>query len=67
MREKGDIKISIEEIEKDISYRDKNDSTRSIAPLVKAEDAVLLDTTDLTIDQVVNKVISLMDEKCLEK
>jgi cytidylate kinase len=37
--------------------------TRAESPLVQAEDAILVDTSDMTIDQVVNKILSLIDEK----
>ncbi|MFC1709388.1 (d)CMP kinase [Candidatus Omnitrophota bacterium] len=50
--------IKIESVENNLSTRDKTDSTREIAPLKKAEDANYIDTTDLSIEQVVNKIIS---------
>lgn len=49
--------VSLEEVEADLSNRDKIDSTREIAPLKQADDAVYIDTTDLTIEEVVNKVL----------
>lgn len=48
-----------EQIKKEISLRDKQDSEREIAPLKMAEDAVLLDTTNLTIEQVVAEILHL--------
>lgn len=48
---------------KDIKQRDYNDSHRKVAPLKKADDAVELDTTTLTIPEVVGAVISLVKEK----
>jgi len=54
-----DMKVSLEEIAKDIEQRDYNDSTRAFAPLKKADDAVEIDTTTLTIDEVVEKVKTL--------
>ena len=42
-----------------IAARDKADSEREISPLVQAEDAVLLDTTGLSIDEVVNKILGM--------
>lgn len=47
----------------DIIQRDYNDSHREVAPLKQAEDAVLLDTTDMTIDEVVDAVIALVNGK----
>jgi len=55
--EKQGIDISIEELIKDIERRDKRDSSRENSPLTKAEDAVLIDTSNLNIDQQVNLVI----------
>ena len=57
-KEKG-IACTLEEIKKDIEQRDHNDMTREISPLRKAEDAIEVDTSDLSIEEVVQKVISL--------
>lgn len=53
---------SIEEIEKDIIERDYRDMTREISPLKQADDALLLDSSDMTIDQVVDKMKEIIDE-----
>ena len=58
LQERG-IECSIEQIEKDIIERDNQDMTRETAPLKQAEDAVLVDTSDMTILQVVNHIIQL--------
>ncbi|MGM0499152.1 MAG: (d)CMP kinase [Bacillota bacterium] len=50
----------LEEIKKSIARRDKLDSEREHSPLKKAEDAVLIDTTELSIDEVLKKMISLI-------
>ncbi len=50
----------LETIEKDIIERDERDKNREISPLRQAEDAVLIDTSDMTIDQVKEKIISLI-------
>ncbi len=55
--------ITLEQVKRDIEYRDKNDSGRAFAPLAKAEDAVEIDTTGLTIDEVVNRVLEIVKEK----
>ncbi|MBU1143050.1 MAG: (d)CMP kinase [Firmicutes bacterium] len=47
----------------DIVNRDQKDSTRKESPLRIADDAIVLDTTYLTIDEVVNKIIELTDKK----
>ncbi|CCU79485.1 Cytidylate kinase [Halanaerobium saccharolyticum subsp. saccharolyticum DSM 6643] len=51
----------LEEIKKSIARRDKLDSEREHSPLKKAEDAVLIDTTELSIDEVLKKMISLIE------
>ena len=53
------IPRDIEEIKKDIEARDLNDMTREISPLKQAGDAVLVDTSDMTVDQVTEKIIEL--------
>lgn len=57
--EENGIKESYEEVLKNIIDRDKRDSTREIAPLKKAEDAIYIDSSNLTIEEVVNKIVSL--------
>lgn len=58
MKEKG-YDIALETLKKDIVARDKADSEREISPLVQADDAVLLDTTGLSIDEVVARILNL--------
>lgn len=53
----------IEKVIEDIVIRDQKDSTRKESPLRKADDAIILDTTHLTIEQVVDKIIELTDKK----
>ena len=50
---------NVEEVAKEIQARDKQDMEREIAPLAKAEDAILLDTTKMSIDEVVNEILNL--------
>lgn len=52
-----------EEIEKDIIERDHRDMTREISPLRQAKDAVLIDSSDMTIEEVVEAVIALCRKK----
>ncbi len=52
---------SYEQIRKEIIQRDKQDTEREIAPLRQAEDAVLVDSSDMTIDQVIEAVIREFD------
>ncbi len=53
----------IEQLKEEIALRDKQDSEREVAPLKKAEDAIEIDTTSLTINQVVDKIMSLIEER----
>ena len=57
MSKKG-YKVTLEDIIKDIVKRDEIDSNREFAPLIKAKDAIEIDTTGKTIDEVVDIVIS---------
>lgn len=63
LQEKG-IECNLEEIEQDIIARDKQDMERKIAPLKQAEDALLLDSSDMTIQEVVDKIVALFRENC---
>lgn len=58
LQEKGEP-ANFEEIKKDIEDRDHRDMTREISPLKQADDAILVDTSDMTIDEVVDKICSL--------
>jgi cytidylate kinase len=59
LKDKG-VDADANEIEKDIIERDRRDMTREFAPLKQAEDAVYLDTSDMTIDEVVEQIINLV-------
>lgn len=63
LKEKG-IEVTFEELLHQIKERDENDSTRAVAPLAKAPDAVEIDTSNLTIDEVVEKVLEIVKERC---
>ena len=56
-------KVNFDDILADIMKRDERDMNRSAAPLKPAEDADLLDTTDLTIGDAVQQAIALVDAK----
>lgn len=62
LQEKG-IACNLQEIEQDIISRDEQDMNREIAPLKQAEDAVFLDSSDMTIEEVVQKIVSIYEEK----
>lgn len=57
------IKCDINEIEKDIIDRDYRDSHREHSPLVQADDAILVDSSDMDIEEVVEKIERLFKEK----
>ena len=54
---------SEEEIRREIEERDYRDMHREISPLVQAEDAVLLDTSDMSLEQVVERITALAKER----
>lgn len=62
LQQKGENCV-LEEIERDIIERDQRDMNREIAPLKQAEDAVLIDSSDMGIDQVVERILSLYEER----
>lgn len=53
------IEADLAGVERDIIARDQRDSSRAVSPLRRAGDAILLDSSDLTLEQVVNKIIEL--------
>lgn len=58
LQEKG-VECNLEEIAHDIEERDTRDMNREIAPLKQAEDAILIDSSNMSIDEVVQAIISL--------
>lgn len=64
MQAKG-INTSLEEVINDIKERDRLDSTREFAPLRKAHDAIEVDTTNMSIEQVVDKIVELAKERMI--
>lgn len=61
--EKRGQKADLAEIEKDIIARDEQDMNRTESPLKQAEDAVLIDSSDMTADEVVSRILSLAHER----
>ncbi len=55
--------IRLQDVEKDMQLRDKNDSSRSVAPLKPAEDAIRIDSSQLTIEQVVDAMLDHISAK----
>lgn len=61
-QEKG-IECEINKIEEDIIARDNQDMTREVSPLKQADDAVLVDSSDMTIDEVIDNIYNLANER----
>jgi len=55
------IEMSLEEIKENISARDYNDMHKEYGALTRTEEQIYIDTTDLTIDEVVDKIISIIE------
>ena len=64
-QEKG-IACTLDEIREDVKKRDYIDSHRAFAPLKPAEDAIPLDTSDMSIEEVVNAIIDIINKKIKE-
>ncbi len=58
----GGTELPIVQVVRDLKERDKKDSTREMSPLRKADDAIEIDTTDLTIEEQVAKILNYVDE-----
>lgn len=56
------LDVNFDDVKRDIINRDKIDREREFSPLVKADDATVIDTTDLSIEDVVNKITSMLKE-----
>ena len=55
--------VDLQQLQADIAERDKQDSERAISPLRQAEDALLLDTSDMGISEVTDKILQLVQER----
>lgn len=64
-KQKG-IQVNLEELEQDIMNRDEADSKREVAPLIKAKDATEIDTTNCSINDVVEKIL-VIAKKAIEE
>jgi len=58
-----DPALSLETVEQDMIRRDRNDSTRDVAPLKPAVDAVCIDSTELSIEEVVDRMVTVVHER----
>lgn len=59
LKEKG-VSVTFDDLLREILARDARDAQRAVAPLKPAEDAVSIDTTGLTIEEVVERVLALV-------
>ncbi len=59
--EKEDASVSLDQLKKEIEERDCKDSNRKIAPLKKAEDAILIDNTNLTKSESILKILNIIE------
>lgn len=57
------IHTPLAQLKEEIIERDRLDSEREISPLVQADDAILIDTTALKIDEIVNRIVVLAKER----
>lgn len=57
------IPSDLKEIEEEIEQRDKQDTNREISPLKKADDAIEIDTSDMTLDEVCQKILELVKQR----
>jgi cytidylate kinase len=62
LQEKG-LPDTYEEVLADVKKRDLQDSTRAVAPLKPADDAVILDTTGYTLEESIDKLIAIVKER----
>lgn len=65
LKEKGES-VNLSRLFRDLEARDQRDSTRSIAPLKPAEDAITIDSTNLNINEVVQKLYEMVEESVLK-
>jgi CMP/dCMP kinase len=66
LRERG-IEVDLAALRQEIAERDRRDTTRPIAPLLAVADAVVLDSTELTPDAVVTRILDLARERGLAR
>jgi len=64
LKQKG-YDLNVNQVQNDTANRDESDKTREHGPLRLAQDAILLDTTDMTIEQVVESILEIVEKKKL--
>ena len=63
MREKGNKKATLEHVLEDIRQRDLRDTTRAVAPLKQAPDAVVLDTSSLSPEESAAAILAIVEKR----
>lgn len=63
LKAKGDNSLTLLQVEQDVKRRDDEDMNRSVAPLKKADDAILVDTSALTHEEVIHKIIEIAKDQ----
>ena len=58
--------VSLEVLKEEIEKRDYQDTHREVSPLKKAEDAIVVDSSDLSIDEVVSEILDIINKKVME-
>ncbi|MBZ4662128.1 MAG: cytidylate kinase [Thermotoga sp.] len=61
--QKRGLKVTKEEVERELISRDEQDSKRNVAPLKPAEDAVIIDTTSMSVEEVLDRILKLVRER----
>jgi cytidylate kinase len=62
---KSETSQTLHDVEKDIKRRDKNDSARDLAPLMPAKDAVIIDSTHLSAQDIVDRMANIIENKII--
>ncbi len=55
--------LDIDDVLRDLNNRDHKDSTRKHSPLKKADDAEVIDTTNFTLNEVIDKIVNIVNQK----
>lgn len=58
MVSKGECGVDLEQVKRDVEKRDKQDSTRAVAPLKVADDAIIVDSTNIGVEEVVSRMLN---------
>ena len=66
LKEQGNEDVTLEQVIADVKKRDDSDINRTVAPLKQADDALLLDTSDLNLDQILEKLKTIVSDKALQ-